>query len=112
MENWFAGFAERDPVFPGLMEAAVESVGAGLCHRPLSWGEIAGESVGADLRAGPDTLRGTRPRTEIRPFRAAYWKGVQGGMAEAVGKEQGAVAGSLSSSAHSSFVSSTVIVVV
>ena len=39
MENWFAGFAERHPVFPGLMEAAIESVGAGLCPRPLSWGQ-------------------------------------------------------------------------
>ena len=36
MEDWFAGFAERNPVFPGLMEAAVESAGTGLRPRPLS----------------------------------------------------------------------------
>ena len=35
MENWFAGFAERYPVFPGSMEAAVESAGTGLCPRPV-----------------------------------------------------------------------------
>ena len=35
MENWFAGFAERYPVFPGLMEAAVESAGTGLRPRPV-----------------------------------------------------------------------------
>ena len=54
MEDWFAGFAERYPVFPGLMEAAVESVGAGLCPRPLS-------------REGGDCRRIRRGRPMCRP---------------------------------------------
>ena len=54
MENWFAGFAERYPVFPGLMEVAIESVGAGLCPRPLS-------------REGGDCRRIRRGRPMCRP---------------------------------------------
>ena len=47
-ENWgeggiengelVCGFCGKASCFPGLMEAAIESVGAGLCPRPLSWG--------------------------------------------------------------------------
>ncbi len=54
MENWFAGFAERYPVFPGLMEAAVESAGTGLRPRPLS-------------REGGDCRRIRRGRPMCRP---------------------------------------------
>ena len=54
MEDWFAGFAERYPVFPGLMEAAVESAGTGLRPRPLS-------------REGGDCRRIRRGRPMCRP---------------------------------------------
>ena len=54
MENWFAGFAERYPVFPGLMEAAIESAGTGLRPRPLS-------------REGGDCRRIRRGRPRCRP---------------------------------------------